>query len=64
MKNALHPYALIFGIGIGIVVLAALRHPLFALFAAIVATVGLDMAFKSGKIGNRKKKIDDDKKDE
>ena len=63
MKNALHPYALIFGIGIGIVVMAVLRHPLFSLFAAVVATVGLDMAFKSGKIGNKKNKIEDDKKD-
>jgi len=63
MKNALHPYALIFGIGIGIVVLAALRHPLFALFAGVVAVVGFDVAFKSGRIGNKKKKIDQDKKD-
>ncbi len=63
MKNKLHPYALIFGIGIGIVVLAALRHPLFALFAGVIAVVGLDMGFKSGRIGKNKKKdeIDSDK---
>jgi len=48
--NALHPYALIFGIGIGIVVLFALRHPLFALFAGIAATVLIDMTLKQRKI--------------
>ena len=45
MKN-LHPYALILGIGIGIMILFALRHPIFAIFAAILAVLFLDMAFK------------------
>ncbi len=46
MRN-LHPYALILGVGIGIMTLFALRHPLFAIFAAILAVLGFDMAFKS-----------------
>ena len=45
MRN-LHPYALILGLGIGIMTLFALRHPLFAIFAAILAVLGFDMAFK------------------
>lgn len=51
----LHPYAIILGIGIGIVVYFTLRHPLFALFGGIAAIVGIDYALK-------RKKIDDDKK--
>ena len=50
----IHPYALILGIGIGIMVLAALRHPLFAIFATIIAVLGFDIAFK-------RKNIDSDK---
>ncbi|WP_409432565.1 hypothetical protein ACJ3XI_10195 [Litorimonas sp. RW-G-Af-16] len=50
----LHPYALILGIGIAVMVLFALRHPLFAIFAGLLSTFGLDMYFKS--------KITDDKK--
>lgn len=50
-----HPYALILGLGIGIMVLAALRHPLFAVFAAIVAVLGFDLAFKSRKKIDHKK---------
>lgn len=57
----LHPYALILGFGIGIMVLAALRHPLFAIFAAILAVLGFDMAFKSRK--NIEHKKDSHKKD-
>ncbi len=53
--RSIHPYALILGIGIGIMVLAALRHPLFAIFAAIIAVLGFDVAFK-------RKAQDDDKK--
>jgi hypothetical protein len=45
MKN-LHPYALIIGIGIGIMVQFTLRYPPFALFAAIVAVISLDMGIK------------------
>lgn len=52
MKTSFHPYALLFGLGIGIVTLAALRHPLFALFFGIAATVGIDMALK-GKLGKK-----------
>lgn len=50
----LHPYALILGVGIGIMVLFALRHPLFALLAMAVSVLGFDMAFKKNT-----KNIDD-----
>lgn len=42
----LHPYALIFGLGIGVMVLAALRHPLFAVLSAIAAIILIDMGLK------------------
>ena len=42
----LHPYALILGVGIGIMALFALRHPLFAILAMAISVLGFDMAFK------------------
>lgn len=42
----IHPYALVIGIGIGIAVLASLRHPPFAIFAAIISIILLDMGYK------------------
>lgn len=42
----LHPYALIIGIGIGIMVQLTLRYPPFALFFGIVAVISLDMGIK------------------
>jgi len=54
----LHPYALILGFGIGIMVLFALRHPLFSLLATAVSVLGFDMAFKKNA-----KNIDDDSND-
>jgi len=42
----LHPYALILGLAIGVMVLVALRHPLFALFATVLSVLGLDLLFK------------------
>ena len=51
----LHPYSLIFGVGIGIMVLVALRHPPFAVFAGVAAIVLIDFAIKS-----RKPKVDED----
>ncbi len=42
----LHPYALIIGIGIGIMVLISLRQPVFAIFAAIISVILLDMGYK------------------
>ena len=54
----LHPYALILGVGIGIMVLFALRHPLFAIFATAISVLGFDLAFKKNT-----KKIDDDNQD-
>jgi len=53
----IHPYALIIGLVLGLMVLAALRHPLFAIFAALLAVFGFDLAFKA----NANKKIDKDK---
>ena len=47
MNGKLHPHALIMGVGIGIMVWAAIRHPLFAIFAAVIAVILLDMAYKS-----------------
>ena len=47
----LHPYALILGVGIGVMVLFALRHPLFSLFATVFSVLGFDVAFKK-KIKN------------
>jgi len=41
-----HPYALIIGIGIGVMVFATLRHPGFAAFAGLVSIVLLDMGYK------------------
>ena len=42
----LHPYALIIGIGIGVMVQLTLRYPPFSLFFAIVAVISLDMGIK------------------
>ncbi len=53
----IHPYALIIGVVLGLMVLAALRHPLFAIFASIISILGFDLAFKA----NERKKIDKDK---
>lgn len=47
MKRSIHPYALVFGPVIGVVVFATLRHPLFALFAMVAAIVLIDMGMKS-----------------
>lgn len=42
----LHPYALLLGFIIAVMTLVALRHPLFAIFAWVLATLGLDILFK------------------
>lgn len=52
----IHPYALLFGIGIGIAVLFALRNPILALFASLVTLLGFDLAFRL----NEPKDGDDD----
>lgn len=49
MKSGLHPYAIIIGIGIGIMVLVTLRHPLFAIFAAITSVILLDMGYRRNR---------------
>ncbi len=56
MKTSFHPYAIILGIGIGIVVLLALRHPPFALFFGIASIVLIDMGLTSKKIDKDDKK--------
>ncbi len=48
----IHPYALLFGIVIGVMVLLALRHPPFALLATLIAIVGLDYWFKNKSVDN------------
>jgi len=53
----IHPYALLFGIVIGVMTLLALRHPPFAIFMTLISIVGLDYFFK-----NKTKNIDQDKK--
>lgn len=45
----LHPYALIIGIGIGIAVFVALRHPMFAILSSIISVILLDMGYKQNK---------------
>lgn len=42
----LHPYALLLGFIIAVMVFVALRHPLIALFALVLSTLGLDILFK------------------
>lgn len=46
MRKGIHPYALIIGIGIGFAVMISLRHPLFAVFAAITSVILLDMGYR------------------
>ena len=43
----LHPYAIILGLALGFFVLLTLRHPPFAILAAIIGVLGFDMGFKS-----------------
>jgi len=45
----IHPYAIILGIAIGIMSFYALRHPIFALMAGIIAVLGIDMVIRVGK---------------
>lgn len=52
----IHPYAILFGVVIGVMFLLALRAPPFALFMTLVSIVGLDFFFKN------KSKKDEDKK--
>jgi hypothetical protein len=51
----IHPYAILFGVIIGIGFLLALRHPPFAILMTLVSIVGLDYFFKN------KSKVDNDK---
>ena len=45
----LHPYAIILGVGIGIMSLFALRHPIFAVMAGLIAVLGIDMIIRVTK---------------
>ena len=45
----IHPYAIILGIAIGLMSLCALRHPVFALMAGLIAVLGIDMILRVGK---------------
>ncbi|WP_371396145.1 hypothetical protein [Fretibacter rubidus] len=55
-----HPYAIILGPIIGIMVFFVMRHPPFALFIGVLATFGLDYFFK----GRDQKKINKNDKSE
>ena len=56
--NRVHPYALILGPIIGIMVFVVMRHPPFSLFIGVVATFGLDYFFKSKEYFVKIKKND------
>lgn len=58
--NRIHPYAIILGPIIGIMVFFVMRHPPFSLFMGVLATFGLDYFFKS----RDKKKIEKDNDNE
>lgn len=45
----IHPYAIILGVGIGIMSLYALRHPVFAGMAGLIAILGIDMVIRVTK---------------
>lgn len=45
----LHPYAILIGVAIGLMSLFALRHPIFALMAGLIAVLGIDMVLRVGK---------------
>lgn len=45
----IHPYAIILGVGIGIMSLYALRHPVFAAMAGLIAILGIDMVIRVTK---------------
>ena len=53
----LHPYALILGIGVALMVLFSLRHPAFALVAGLLGTLGFNALIR------KKLDADKDKKD-
>ena len=45
----IHPYAILLGVAIGLMSLFALRHPIFALMAGLIAVLGIDMILRVGK---------------
>lgn len=45
----LHPYAILLGIGIGVMSFFALRHPVFALMTGLVAILGIDLVLRVSK---------------
>lgn len=54
----LHPYALIIGVGIGIMVQLSLRYPPFSLFFGIISVVLLDIGIKHAAKSKDEKKDD------
>lgn len=52
----IHPYALLFGVVIGVMVLLALRHPPFAVLMTLISIVGLDYLFKNKSKNNNQDK--------
>lgn len=51
MKNGFHPYAIVLGFVIGIMVFATLRHPLFTVVAVIISIVLIDRGLKKNTRG-------------
>jgi energy-coupling factor transporter transmembrane protein EcfT len=49
----IHPYALLIGAVIGVMILLALRHPPFAILMTLISIVGLDYFFKNRKPPNK-----------
>ncbi|MGB3455704.1 MAG: hypothetical protein WBG08_12800 [Litorimonas sp.] len=52
----IHPYAILLGVAIGLMSLFALRHPIFALMAGLIAVLGLDMVMRVAKDWPKKPK--------
>lgn len=45
----IHPYAIILGVAIGAMSFFALRHPIFAVMAGLIAVLGIDMILRVKK---------------
>lgn len=45
----IHPYAIILGVAIGGMSFFALRHPIFAVMAGLIAVLGIDMVIRVSK---------------
>ena len=48
----IHPYALIIGVGLGIMAGVVFRHPVFAIFVAIASIILLDLGYRRNNGNN------------